>query len=233
MPIPEAHKHRSIYHFTHIDNLEGLMKTGFLAKNNSDFPESEHRSVAAHGIQVRRSKMPVTCGPGGVVHDYVPLYFGSVSPMLLSVVNQKNIDQMEIVYFEFPIEMINRDDVVFTDASANTEEPPNFYFDSSDLDKLNWKEIDSKKWSSDNETLKHQRMAEVLMYSQLPLQEAQRVVVWSKEVKKFITELAKELGVELPPIGFEDTYVRPHYFTNFMEGKNTQSLVIGPNGDYR
>lgn len=230
MPIPPAHVNRSIYHFTHIDNLEGLLKTGFLAKNHSDFPESAHRSVAADGIQARRAKMKVTCGLGGVVHDYVPLYFGSVSPMLLSVVNQKNVDQMEIIYFEFSIDLVNRNDVVFTDASANTEEPPKFYFDSSDLNKLNWEEIDSRKWSCDDDTHKHQRMAEVLVYSHLPLQSSQRIVVWNKTIKEFIAEMAKKEGVELPSIGFEDSYVRPHYFTNFMEGKKNQSLVIGPNG---
>ncbi|MGQ7112742.1 DarT ssDNA thymidine ADP-ribosyltransferase family protein, partial [Escherichia sp. TWPC-MK] len=37
------------------------------------------------GKQHRRSEMRVTCGPGGVVHDYVPFYFTKRSPMLLKV----------------------------------------------------------------------------------------------------------------------------------------------------
>ncbi|WP_363627100.1 DarT ssDNA thymidine ADP-ribosyltransferase family protein [Mesorhizobium sp.] len=56
--------------------------------------------MAAPGIQQRRAEMAVTCGPGGCVHDYVPLYFGSRSLMLLSVINAKNVDQMDILYFE-------------------------------------------------------------------------------------------------------------------------------------
>lgn len=99
MPIPANHAHRYIYHFTHIDNLRDLLKTGFLAKNHPNFPTVGGRSIAAESIQARRATMPVTCGPGGVVHDYVPLYFGSVSPMLLSVVRAKNVDQMDILYF--------------------------------------------------------------------------------------------------------------------------------------
>ena len=88
--------------------------------------------MAEETIQTRRAEMEVTCGSGGVVHDYIPLYFGSMSPMLLAVLYKKNVDQMDILYFEFPIALVCRDDVIFTDASANTTEPPSFYSDPDD-----------------------------------------------------------------------------------------------------
>lgn len=227
MPIPAAHTHRSIYHFTHIDNLPGLLQTGFLANNHQNFPQNGHRTIAARGIQQRRAIMDVTCGPRGVVHDYVPLYFGSVSPMLLQVINCKNVDQMDIVYFEFPITLVNRDDVVFTDASANTAIPPNFYSDPAFLDHLNWEAIDSRSWGSVNDVYKHQRMAEVLVHSALPFQQAQRVVVWNEAIRGQLTEHVRQAGVTFPPIVFEDSRIRPHYFLNFMEGTR-QSIVTGP-----
>lgn len=137
MAIPNAHANRLIYHFTLIDNQPSLLHTGFLANNHPKFPKNAHRSVAARSIQHRRAEMEVTCGPGGVVHDYVPLYFGSRSLMLLSVLHKKNVDQIDILYFEFPISLVNDNHVVFTDASANTDESPNFYSSPADLDKLN------------------------------------------------------------------------------------------------
>lgn len=226
MPIPAAHANRSIYHFTHIDNLPELLKTGFLAKTHCDFPDVGNRSIAEPGIQGRRAGMDVTCGPGGVVHDYVPLYFGSLSLMLLGVVKKKNIDQFDIIYFEFPISHVNRDDVVFTDASANTNPPPNFYSDPSDLVNLNWTEIDSLKWSSANETLRHQRMAEVLVHSHLPLNDAQRVVVWNEWVKSRVEEMVKEAGVPFPKIELESRD-RRHYYTDFLKSSKT-SIAMGP-----
>jgi ssDNA thymidine ADP-ribosyltransferase, DarT len=171
--------------------------------------------------------MTVPCGPGGVVHDYVPLYFGSISPMLLGVINKKNIDQFEMLYFEFPISLLCRNDVVFTDASANTDLPPNFYSDPADLDKLNWGEIDSRKWRSDNDTLRHQRMAEVLVHSHLPIQDATRVVVWNNGIKQQVSQLVQKANVVFPPIEFESRD-RYHWFKNFALGDRRNSVVMGP-----
>ena len=71
MAIPPPYEGKYLYHFTHIDNLPSLLRTGFLANTHPDFPK-EHVSIAEAGIQERRAKMPVPCGPGGCVHDYTP-----------------------------------------------------------------------------------------------------------------------------------------------------------------
>ena len=76
--------------------------------------------------------MKVPCGPNGCVHGYVPFYFGSVSPMLLGVVNAKNIDQYDILHFEFSIVLVDRADAIFTGTSANTAIPPDFYHEPAD-----------------------------------------------------------------------------------------------------
>jgi hypothetical protein len=52
MPIPVQFAHRFIYHFSHIDNLPGLLQNGFLATNHTAFPR-RHRSIASAGIQER------------------------------------------------------------------------------------------------------------------------------------------------------------------------------------
>lgn len=145
MPIPAEHAHRMLYHFTHIDNLPSLIERGLLSTNHPAFPASHCHSIAASTIQHRRATMTVPCGAQGVVHDYVPLYFGALSLMLPGVVNKKNVDQPDIIYLEFPIELLNRSGAVFTDAAANTHIPPNFFAEPAYLDRLNWREIDSIK----------------------------------------------------------------------------------------
>ncbi|QIP10306.1 DUF4433 domain-containing protein [Bradyrhizobium symbiodeficiens] len=223
MPIPAEHTNRHVYHFSHIDNLPGLLQHGFLSNNHSKFPK-KHRSIAAAGIQERRAKMAVSCGPGGCVHDYVPFYFGSISPMLLGVINAKNIDQYDILYFEFPIALVDRADAVFTSASANTATPPSFYSDSGDLFELDWVAIDSLKWSNTDDDYRHRRMAELLIHSQLPVTAAARCVVWNDWVKTRVEEIVK--GKPFPPIELESSF-RRHWFTDFANNRKS-SLVQGP-----
>lgn len=228
MTIPPAHSNRCVYHFTHLDNLPRILSIGFLCNNHPKFPK-KCKSIAEPGIQDRRAAMAVPCAPGGVVHDYVPLYFGSLSPMLLGVINKKNIDQLEVLYFEFPISLLTREDVIFTDASANTIVPPNFYTDPADLANLNWAEIDSRKWESQSEDLRHQRMAEVLVHHRLDVKKASRVVVWNEEIRKRVLDDVKNSGLNFPPVTFE-AFERPHYFRNFFEKGGKRSVVTGPTG---
>src|SRR5688572_3321737 len=94
MPIPDEHKHRFAYHFTHLDNLKNALTNGLLSCNKQISLGIAHHSIAASEIQKRRAKMVVTRDPGGVVHDYVPLYFTKLSPMLLQIVRSKNVDQI-------------------------------------------------------------------------------------------------------------------------------------------
>jgi hypothetical protein len=227
MPIPEKYSGRFIYHFTHIDNLPGLLKTGFVANGHADFPNGV-QSIAEAGIQARRSQMGVTCGPQGVVHDYVPFYFGAKSLMLLGVIHKKNIDQCDILYFEFPISLLDHQNAVFTDASANTAVAPNFYSDPANLDQLNWAEIDSQKWSCANDELRHQRMAEALFHGHVPLSAASACVVWNEGSKAKVEKLTNGVK-DFPRIQFESPN-RRHYFTKFLlKEEKGQSLVQGPN----
>jgi len=133
--------------------------------------------------------MVVPCGPRDCVHDYVPLYFGAISPMLLRVINAKNIEQRDILYCEFPISLVEGANAVFTDASANTSIPPNFYTDPADLDKLNCEAINSLKWRSVDDEFRHQRMAELLIHRQLPIMAASRCVVWNSRIKKKVERI--------------------------------------------
>lgn len=227
MPIPDEFANRFIYHFTHIDNLPGLLETGLVANGHPAFPKGV-QSIAEAGIQARRAQMAVPCGPKGVVHDYVPFYFGAKSLMLLGVIHKKNVDQCDILYFEFPISLLDLDESVFTDASANTVVAPNFYSNPKDLGKLNWEEIDSQKWSCASDVRRHQRMAEALIHGTVPISSASSCVVWNSSTKERVDKLTDGVD-DFPKINFENPS-RRHYFTKFLvKEEKGQSLVQGPN----
>ncbi|MCP3138182.1 DarT ssDNA thymidine ADP-ribosyltransferase family protein [Pyxidicoccus xibeiensis] len=230
MPIPDAHKHRFAYHFTHLDNLKNALQMGFLSCNKQKSLGIAHLSVADSEIQKRRAKMVVTCAPGGVVHDYVPLYFTKLSPMLLQIVRAKNVDQMLLIHFAFPISLLEYEGSVFTDAAANGNTSPSFYTDPSDLNKLNWTAIDSTKWKTP-EGDKQARMAELLIYEQLDPKNASHIYAWNDHYAAQIKEIYKSVGVQPPPIRFHGPG-DSHCFTNFAadlpQDMRNRSIAAGP-----
>jgi hypothetical protein len=224
--IPPKYANKLAYHFTHIRNLPGMIRDGLLSPNEQLRLGKRHKSIAIEDIQNRRAKMVVPCGTGGVVHDYVPFYFCTRSSMLLSVVNAKNVDQYNLIYLAAPVVLVERDDVVFTNASANTAVPPDFFSDPKDLDQLNWPNIESLKWSL-GEAGNQARMAELLIHGRVELQQLDHLVVWNEQIKGRVEKIFAAAGVVPPAIRFDGPSPKHHYFTGFYEGSRA-SIVSGP-----
>ncbi|MEC5317580.1 DarT ssDNA thymidine ADP-ribosyltransferase family protein [Brenneria populi subsp. brevivirga] len=226
MKFPVKLKGRYAYHFTLIDNLESIIDSGLLCTNLKNEQGISHKNIAAHGIQGRRSTMPVPCSNGKFVHDYVPFYFSKKTSMQLGVINKKNVDQPFLIYFAIPIEIIEKKDgVIFSDASANTDTPPNFYNASSSnmLNSLNWDAIDSKKWACPSDEYRHQKMAELLVPRSIQISEVAYIVVWNEWVKNEVKKIFQTKGIQPPKIQFDGD----HYYINFYDG-GRESIVTGP-----
>lgn len=230
MKIPNEYKERYFYHFTHIDNIPSIVENnGLYCTNLKNKCEINHHNVANMNIQNRRSEMRVPVGPGGVVHDYVPFYFASTNKMLLSLLNKKIIDQPYIVFLAVSIEKLLLESVVFTDAAANTNMPPNFYDNPNDLDKLNWSLIDSIKWGEQSEEELHSRMAEVLVYGQVPLEWVDAYIVFNEIGEDMVRRCYHKAGLQTPYISGPWFNDRNFFFTKFFfEDRKDETLVTGP-----
>jgi putative nucleotidyltransferase with HDIG domain len=128
-----------------------------------------------------------------------------------------------LVSLAVPIEIVERADVVFTSASANTEPPPRFFSDPADLPQLNWDAINSQKWVMPSDAEKQARMAEVLVHRQVPVREISHIIAWNEHFRDQVLNIFKEAGVTAPPIKFDNR----HYFTQYPKYPN-KSLVTGP-----
>lgn len=225
--IDQKYSGRYVYHFTYIDNLEGIIKNGLLSTNLKSIKGINHKDIANNSIQHRRSEMRVTCGPGGVVHDYVPFYFTKRSPMLLNVIKKKNVDQEGIIYFALPIEAIEDESVVFSDFSANTLTPPIFYSDANDLNKLNWDIIDNRVWIPNTDRLKQQKMAELLIHNKVSLNDISFIVVWDTSIKNHVEKKLVKHGINDLDVRCDFSYFDQHYFHDFnVQGR--VNIVSGP-----
>jgi len=223
MSVPKEYQGRFAFHFCHVDNLPGVLQHGLLSCNEQVRLGIRHLSVAQQSIQQRRAQMPVTCGPRGVVHDYVPLYLCKRSSMLMAVLQTKNVDQQMLVYLAVPIDIVARADTVFSAAAANTEPPPTFHSAPKDLQKLNWSAIDSQKWAMANDAEKQARMAEILVHRRLAISDVAHIVVWNESVRDIVLQIFKDAGLPPPPIKFDSH----HYFTQYPID-TSKSLVTGP-----
>lgn len=226
MAIPSNLKGRYAYHFTHTDNLESIIENGVLCTNLKNSQNVPHTDVAEQGIQERRSLMPVPGTNGKKIHDFVPFYFSKKTSMQLGVINKKNVDQPLIIYLAVPLEIIElKSGVVFTDASANTDVPPNFYNSSNvdQLNSLNWGAIDDNKWGCPTEEYRHQKMAELLVPDSINFSDVAHIIVWNDFIKDGVESVFKNKGLNSPKIVFD----RDHYYINFYDG-GKQSIVTGP-----
>lgn len=228
MTIPTNHRWKHAYHFTLIDNLESIIENGILCTNIKNSRGISHKNVAEEGIQSRRSTMSVPCSNGKVVHDYVPFYFSKRTSMQLGVINKKNIDQQFLIYLAIPITVLeSKEGVVFSDASANTDIPPNFYnsLNLEQLESLNWVAIDSKSWSGDNDAYRHQKMAELLFPERVDISDISHIIAWNESITNYIKEVFRSKGIEAPLIKFDPD----HYYTKFYEpNKKNESIITGP-----
>ena len=224
MSIPKDHSSRYVYHFTSAHNLDSVLEHGLLCTNVKKSKDITHTDVANAGIQGRRSKMLVPGAGGKCVHDYVPFYFAQKTPMQLAVLNKKNVDQEFIIYFAVPLSIIDtRPGVYFTDASANTEDPPRFFSgaEAGHLDLLNWSAIDSAKWKYSDEE-RHQKMAELLGPGSVSLEEIEYLVVWNDAVGVEVKKAFESRGLKCPRIECNPW----HYYPD-MQNKR-YSFITGP-----
>ena len=225
MPIPDCYKYRHAFHFSSLHNLELILDHGLLSTNRKNQLGINHVNVAEAGIQHRRAAMIVPGSGNKTVHDYVPFYFAQKTPMQLAVLHKKNVDQQFIMYFAVPITIMElRQDIYFTDASANTDVPPTFYPAAApaQLNALNWKIIDSLKWAYPNEVERHQKMAELLVPDSVSINEIGYIVVWNESIATAVKQIFANKGIRCPRIEV-NTY---HYYPDPQDHR--YSLVTGP-----
>lgn len=165
-----------IYRIVHINNLGRIVDAeGLVCENRRPFFEEDFHSIAHRNIQQRRHHTSVPCGPGGTIHDYVPWYFGTRSPMLYA--NHRgnvptNTDgQQAIIYLVSTVEAVVAAGLpfVFTDGHAIMFNSV-FYDDLARLDQIDWPLMSAQYWhdTDDDPDRSRRKQAEFLVHSAFP-----------------------------------------------------------------
>lgn len=186
-----------VLHMTSIENVEAILQAGsLLSKAVLDQENTDYHSIAHQNIQDRRLTTVVPCGDGGVLHDYVPFYFASRSPMLYAIRNGR-IDgfdgsQEDIVYWVSKIKVFIENDVpfVFTDGHG-TMAFTEFFDDATHLSQIDWHIMEARNWydTEEDNDRKRRRQAEFLVHQSCKLENIIGLAVKSDQKKEEVNNL--------------------------------------------
>ena len=195
-----------LYHITYLDNLRGIVRDGCLHGYKQMHNSGLHPvNIAYPGIQDRRATTEVPCGPGGVLHDYVPFYFAPRSPMLYALHRNQvagySGGQTTIVHLVTSVARLAETGhrFVFTDGHA-TMSFSRFFTDVADLDQIDWPIMQEQYWNDTPEDpdRKRRRQAEFLVYDRVSWSTMIGIGVIDSRIEARVNSILAEHNVTLP-----------------------------------
>ena len=195
MPMPTP---TPIYSIIHIDNLDiFLRRGGIYAPNYEPDDGLKYHCIHNADIQKLRHDRPVICGPCGTIHNYIPFYFGYLSPMLLQLktgqVSGYNEGQEPIIYLVSNVEDVvaNNFPFVFTDGHGIAFET-NWFDDLKNLNQVDWDMVNERYWVADYDRdmdRQRRKQAEFLVYKFMPWKLINEIVVINPYIKKKVESI--------------------------------------------
>jgi len=139
---------------------------------------------------------PVECGPGGCVLDYVPFFFGPLSPMMFRLktgwVEDYTDGQEPLIYLVSTAQAVKKRGAgfVFTDGhgiAAWTE----WYDNLRDLKEIDWGMVGQRYWSNtgDDPDRQRRKQAEFLVHESCPWELVHEIGVIDASRKRQVEEL--------------------------------------------
>jgi hypothetical protein len=197
MPQPNP---TPILRISHVDNLRTLLARGGLhSTNHTPNDGLAYRTIHNVDIQNVRRARPILCGPGGTIHDYVPFYFGQLSPMLLQLKTNRVAGYAEgqepLIYLKTTVQAVigagRR--FVFSDGhgiAAFTK----WFDDVTRLDEVDWEMVYQRYWRDEVADMDRQRrkQAEFLIHEFCPWALVEEIAVLNTTAKTRVETIMNE-----------------------------------------
>jgi hypothetical protein len=180
-----------ILRFIHVDNLATVIQRERLhAPNYMPNDGLPYRFCHNPEVQGARAEVPIRTGPGGTIHDYVPFYFGYLSPMMLQLktgqVPGYTEGQELLIYLVSTAQAVASAGMPFVFSDGHGLARYTEWFD--DLGRLNevdWAVVNQRYWKGDVNDMDRQRkkQAEFLIHRWCPWSLIQEIVVINAEIQ--------------------------------------------------
>lgn len=184
-----------ILRFLHIDNLSIVMQRGGLhAPNCTPNDGLTYTTIHHLDVQKKRADKQIHCGPRGVIHDYVPFYFGFLSPMMFNLKTGRVAGYTEgqepLIYLATTAQTIADSGAGFVFSDGHGLAAYTSWFDDlSRLDEVDWSVVYQRCWAGNANDMDCQRkkQAEFLVHQFCDWSLIQAVIVID-ETRKFQVE---------------------------------------------
>jgi hypothetical protein len=207
MPI-EPHQNKKIHHISHVSNLMSIIQTGGLYSGYELRIRGFNPTNIGHtSLKEKRARWPVPVAPGGTLERYVPFFFTTRPPMIVSISKGHVVDyggtQREIVYLVSSIEAIVNcgSPWCFTDGHA-VESVTKYYTDLEHLTEIDWIAIGA--WDYRQPDTMRKKQAEFLVFKQVPWECIELIAVKDREMLEYVKViLEKSKSPHRPNINIE------------------------------
>ncbi|ULA65763.1 MAG: hypothetical protein LZF86_250019 [Nitrospira sp.] len=191
-----------ILRFTHVDNLDTIIRRdGLHAPNHVPNDGLNYRFCHNAEVQSARADIAISMGPGGTIPDYVPFYFGCLSPMMLNLktgrVKGYNEGQDPLIYLVSSAQAVETAGIKFVYSDGHGLASYTEWFDDlSELGNVDWNIVNQRYWRGDINDMDRQRkkQAEFLVHKCCPWSLIQEIVV----IDSVMQDRAQTIQVAFP-----------------------------------
>lgn len=200
------------FRVVHLGNLEIYLQRGALhAARHWPDDGLEWTRNDSSSVQERRAEWPVPCGPGGVLHDYIPFHLGPRNVFLLNLITEKvpgyRDGQEPLVTLVIGVEdLMTAHACVFTDGFPCVEFTE-FFDDPDSLPNLPWESIETTDFRRSRGDVFRQKRAELLVHEHLPWTAILGIAVCNTPAKERVEALLARYPDRVKPVA-----IRPQYY---------------------
>lgn len=192
-----------LFRIVHINNVEYILRNGMFLKE-SPHADPDYINIGDTILIEQRNDYPVKLEGYGTLGEYIPFYFGPLSPMLLNIkTGYRGITkrpQSEIAYICCSLRQIfdNCSEWCFTDGHAKNKFT-GFYKETDDLEKIDWNIVNEHYWQNtedDNDRMRR-KQAEFLVKNHVPPQCIEAIIVYNIAKKNSIQEIIEKINPKI------------------------------------
>lgn len=189
-----------IFRIIHVDCLTTLLRRGGLHSTNHTPKDGlPYRTIHNVDIQGQRHIRNIPCGPRGTLHDYVPFYFGYLSPMLLQLKTGRvagyNEGQEPLIHLASSVQAVADAGCRFVFSNGHGIAAYTDWFDDVNrLDEVDWNMVYQRYWRDEVSDMDRQRrkQAEFLIYQSCPWTLIQEIGVLNTRAKVRVDDILNE-----------------------------------------